>query len=118
VEAARAIQAMCREKSSREALVAAGACSALLRLAEGEAAQVGDAVRRAALEALVVVGAEEEGQQDRRLETATCSVCWERAANVVWVPCGHLCLCLHCMPNVQGCPICRTKGNAMRVYKP
>jgi hypothetical protein len=119
VEAARAIQHLCQERPSRDSLVAAGACSALLRLAEGEGGGVSEAVRRAALDALVVVGAEEgEGRQDRRLDSTTCSVCWERAANVVWVPCGHLCLCLHCAPGVEGCPICRSKGNGMRVYKP
>ena len=36
-----------------------------------------------------------------------CVVCHARALSVRTEPCNHVCLCLHCLSNVDKCPLCR-----------
>ncbi|KAG9414232.1 hypothetical protein AC1031_013431 [Aphanomyces cochlioides] len=49
-----------------------------------------------------------------------CVICMDVARNAVCVPCGHLAGCYNCLVNVQktsGCPICRSRIEAVvRVY--
>ena len=47
-------------------------------------------------------------------EGSECVVCWEAAANVVLVPCGHMCACSGCAALLQqsDCPMCRCKVQA------
>ena len=40
---------------------------------------------------------------------AECVVCFEHAARVACVPCGHMCLCVLDAPRVDKCPICRAR---------
>ena len=49
-----------------------------------------------------------------------CKVCFERQANILFVPCGHLACCGICSPAFLStkCPICRmTVREIYRVYK-
>ena len=47
-------------------------------------------------------------------ESSECVVCWEAAANVVLVPCGHMCACSGCAALLQSsdCPMCRCRVQA------
>uniref|UniRef100_A0A7S0SN43 RING-type domain-containing protein n=1 Tax=Mantoniella antarctica TaxID=81844 RepID=A0A7S0SN43_9CHLO len=45
-----------------------------------------------------------------------CVVCHEAAREVVFTPCGHLVMCALCGDKCESCPICRSKGRAIRVH--
>jgi hypothetical protein len=55
---------------------------------------------------------------DEAAEPSVCTVCLEGALEMVWVPCGHMCLCQGCVPSVDRCPLCRCRGKAIKVYRP
>ena len=38
-----------------------------------------------------------------------CKICFNAVADVVFVPCGHLCSCISCAESLRKCPICRVK---------
>ena len=42
--------------------------------------------------------------RDERL----CRICYDREANIVFVPCGHLATCGNCASAFSDCPVCRT----------
>jgi len=42
--------------------------------------------------------------RDERL----CRICYDRGANIVFVPCGHLATCGNCASAFLDCPVCRT----------
>ncbi|XP_073437010.1 baculoviral IAP repeat-containing protein 7 isoform X2 [Dendrobates tinctorius] len=47
-------------------------------------------------------------EQLRRLkEERMCKVCLDKDVSMVFVPCGHLVVCMDCAPNLRHCPICR-----------
>ncbi len=62
-----------------------------------------------------VEGGEAEAEGE---EPSVCTVCLEGRLEVVWVPCGHMCLCQRCMGSVDRCPLCRSGGKAIKVYRP
>ncbi|XP_039286981.1 E3 ubiquitin-protein ligase LRSAM1 isoform X2 [Nilaparvata lugens] len=37
----------------------------------------------------------------------SCIVCMEGAYEVVFIPCGHLCVCVNCASYLKDCPLCR-----------
>ena len=50
-----------------------------------------------------------------------CSVCFTNKANIIFIPCGHLCMCNECNDicsqyNISLCPICRSNGTRYDVY--
>lgn len=50
-----------------------------------------------------------------------CSVCFTNKSNIIFVPCGHLCMCNDCnnrctQYNMSFCPICRSNGTRYVVY--
>ena len=50
-----------------------------------------------------------------------CSVCFTNKSNIVFIPCGHLCMCNICnnryiQHNMSFCPICRSDGDRYFVY--
>ncbi|GMH38368.1 hypothetical protein BSKO_06252 [Bryopsis sp. KO-2023] len=55
----------------------------------------------------------DEGQQ-----AGKCIVCWDNPANAVFIPCGHLCICLSCSAHgtLNRCPVCRKRSTVHRVY--
>jgi hypothetical protein len=44
---------------------------------------------------------------ERPSNGATCSICLDRASNVLLRPCRHVCACRVCAPSLSTCPICR-----------
>ncbi|XP_069809501.1 baculoviral IAP repeat-containing protein 7 isoform X4 [Dendropsophus ebraccatus] len=47
-------------------------------------------------------------EQLRRLkDERLCKVCMDKDVSMVFVPCGHLVVCMDCAPNLRHCPICR-----------
>ncbi|XP_064644597.1 death-associated inhibitor of apoptosis 2-like [Lineus longissimus] len=36
-----------------------------------------------------------------------CKICYERDANIVFIPCGHLVVCQNCNIRINECPLCR-----------
>ncbi|XP_078525073.1 baculoviral IAP repeat-containing protein 7-B-like [Lissotriton helveticus] len=49
-----------------------------------------------------------EEQLHRLQEERMCKVCMDNQVSIVFVPCGHLVVCLECAPSLAECPICRT----------
>uniref|UniRef100_A0A674PF82 Leucine rich repeat and sterile alpha motif containing 1 n=1 Tax=Takifugu rubripes TaxID=31033 RepID=A0A674PF82_TAKRU len=46
-----------------------------------------------------------------------CVVCMEAAAQIIFLPCGHVCCCQVCSGALQGCPLCRsTILQCVRLY--
>ncbi|XP_062411251.1 E3 ubiquitin-protein ligase LRSAM1 [Sardina pilchardus] len=39
--------------------------------------------------------------------SSECVVCMERASQVIFLPCGHVCCCSECNEALQSCPLCR-----------
>lgn len=62
-------------------------------------------------------------RKDKEIEDLDkkCSVCFVNKANIIFIPCGHLCMCNDCNIrctefNINFCPICRNNGNRYTVY--
>lgn len=51
-----------------------------------------------------------------------CSVCFTNKSNIIFIPCGHLCICDDCVYNeytqkyISSCPMCRSNGIRYLVY--
>ena len=57
-----------------------------------------------------------QGAAATRQAGSQCTVCMERASEMVMVPCGHLCVCQQCFPQLQHtCPVCR--GNVTQMIR-
>ena len=59
---------------------------------------------------------EKIGELDKK-----CSVCFTNRSNIIFIPCGHLCMCTECnnrcaQYNMSFCPICRSNGTRYVVY--
>ncbi|KAK2179127.1 hypothetical protein NP493_511g00010 [Ridgeia piscesae] len=53
---------------------------------------------------------------DNRLQ---CKICMDDEAQILFLPCGHLCSCAKCAPALRNCPICRALiRGTVRVYLP
>lgn len=51
---------------------------------------------------------------DRVYEIPECCICMDNESNMVFVPCGHLCICTSCADTIRNqfntkCPMCRTQ---------
>ena len=59
-------------------------------------------------------------KQLQEQSSKTCVVCLSADANMVFVPCGHVCTCRECSKRLQNnCPICRRRFTSLvRVYTP
>ncbi|XP_054613289.1 E3 ubiquitin-protein ligase LRSAM1 isoform X2 [Dunckerocampus dactyliophorus] len=50
--------------------------------------------------------------------SSECVVCMETAAQVIFLPCGHVCCCQVCSDAVQNCPLCRSNSSQrIRIYR-
>ena len=36
-----------------------------------------------------------------------CVICMSKDCKVLFIPCGHICVCIDCCTNVDSCPLCR-----------
>ena len=50
-------------------------------------------------------------------EDNTCSICMEKEKCMAFVNCGHMCVCESCCSRIEKCPICRTGGHIIKIYK-
>jgi len=41
----------------------------------------------------------------------TCKVCLKKAADAVFLPCGHIASCVSCAAGANDCPLCKTSAN-------
>ncbi|XP_005346087.1 E3 ubiquitin-protein ligase LRSAM1 isoform X2 [Microtus ochrogaster] len=49
--------------------------------------------------------------------TSECVVCLEREAQMVFLPCGHVCCCQQCCQPLRTCPLCRQEiSQRLRIY--
>jgi len=55
---------------------------------------------------------EEEGNAAKRPRLSMCSVCLSKPSDHVLLPCGHVCLCSECIPNVHMCPLCNSAARS------
>lgn len=49
-------------------------------------------------------------------DSKTCIVCFERARNTAFAPCGHLGFCWQCVSALKRCPQCRAEGNPLKLF--
>ncbi|XP_076818324.1 E3 ubiquitin-protein ligase XIAP-like isoform X2 [Clavelina lepadiformis] len=58
-----------------------------------------------------------EEEKKKTEEEKKCKICLDQMADVVFVPCGHLCSCTECAQALRKCPICRMKiEKSIRTY--
>ncbi|KAM5135905.1 baculoviral IAP repeat-containing protein 7 isoform 2-T2 [Mantella aurantiaca] len=58
-----------------------------------------------------------EEQLERLKEEKLCKVCMDKDVSMVFVPCGHLVVCMDCAPSLRHCPICRAAiRGSMRAF--
>lgn len=64
------------------------------------------------------VGDEEMGGVGGR-DAGVCVVCLSAPAEMVYVRCGHLCCCQRCSQALAAkkCPVCRTEGSVIKVFR-
>eukprot|EP00981_Chlorochromonas_danica_P008155 scaffold2028_cov181-Ochromonas_danica.AAC.33 len=53
-----------------------------------------------------------ELENENPLDLSQCMVCYDRKKCIAFIPCGHCCLCEHCLSSVlnaksDSCPVCR-----------
>lgn len=46
-----------------------------------------------------------------------CHICFERQMDCVFTPCGHQLCCSECAEQISVCPICKTQGSFLRVFR-
>jgi hypothetical protein len=51
----------------------------------------------------------EDGAKNKNEIDFNCKICLDKMVNITFIPCGHLCCCNLCSPNLRKCPICRTR---------
>ena len=49
----------------------------------------------------------QEEEKEEENEALRCKICLFRRVVFTMVPCGHLCTCATCVPQIDKCPICR-----------
>lgn len=91
---------------------------ALARLSHdaAAAAAVGDASDAAA--AAAEAGAAGQGGPGGR-DAGVCVVCLSAPSEMVYVRCGHMCCCHRCSQalSAKRCPVCRTEGSVIKVFR-
>ena len=40
-------------------------------------------------------------------ELSKCCICYENNVSILFLPCGHICCCYHCIYTMEKCPLCR-----------
>jgi hypothetical protein len=91
---------------------------------EGEAINVGPGCPGPPISELHVAGelssdtpataTHDGGAEDKDL----CKICLDSEANMLMLPCRHLCACSDCAAALTACPICRTAiAERMRIYR-
>ena len=71
---------------------------------------------------------EEALDKTSRNNVSTCSICLTRESEVAFVRCGHMCVCEECSNEIKlredcgsdkciNCPICRTNGPTIKIWK-
>jgi len=58
-----------------------------------------------------------ERQSNKRHREHNCAVCWSKAPEVAFDPCGHVCACRQCAASLTSCPLCRGNiSKRLRIY--
>ena len=67
----------------------------------------------------VDVQKKETVEETKEIEKETnCCVCINSAPAIVFIPCGHLCVCEECSKKCDVCPVCRNAiGSKIKVFK-
>ena len=60
-----------------------------------------------------------QDENSRYAEQHSCRVCLSKEISTVLTPCGHVCCCDDCAPQMYTCPVCRAPVQAItRIYFP
>jgi E3 ubiquitin-protein ligase MUL1 len=60
------------------------------------------------------------GDHGRDPGAGVCVVCLSAPSEMVYVKCGHMCCCSKCVATLgssRKCPVCRTEGNVIKVFR-
>jgi len=47
-----------------------------------------------------------------------CIICFDRKIDCCATPCGHQICCLECSGSLSACPVCNTKGEFIKIFRP
>eukprot|EP00879_Flechtneria_rotunda_P021088 GHRR01022216.1.p1 GENE.GHRR01022216.1~~GHRR01022216.1.p1 ORF type:complete len:210 (+),score=52.48 GHRR01022216.1:575-1204(+) len=69
--------------------------------------------------AVGVQGLDLELGGDGSRESGVCVVCLSASSEMVYVRCGHMCCCYRCSQalSAKRCPVCRTEGSVIKVFR-
>jgi len=53
------------------------------------------------------------------IDNNNCSICLEEEKCMAFINCGHMCICENCSDKIiiSKCPICRTSGRAIKIFR-
>jgi len=59
-------------------------------------------------------------QSENPLAKNRCCICMSNWCDIVYIECGHLCICCECLPGAlehsDNCPICRKQSKTTRIF--
>ena len=58
------------------------------------------------------------GSKSHKTKGESCIICFDRKINCVCTPCGHQMCCLECSSNLKSCPVCNSRGNFIKIFRP
>ena len=53
---------------------------------------------------------------NKKFKSEECKICYDKAIDSVFVPCGHVAACMSCAAGLEVCPICKTVSVAFKMY--
>ncbi len=60
----------------------------------------------------------DEGGEMASGDEEQCSICFRSGKlDSVFANCGHMCCCYECASKMRACPLCRSSGRIIRVYR-
>jgi len=60
---------------------------------------------------------DDDEDEDEEDDGKNCCCCYERKANMAFIPCGHLSMCEECTKKKNDtCPICNTPGRCQKIF--
>ena len=53
---------------------------------------------------------------NKKFKSEECKICYDKAIDSVFVPCGHVAACMSCAAGLEVCPICKAVSVAFKMY--
>jgi len=63
-------------------------------------------------------GSEYDESTNNHTDADACIICCDNTIDCVITPCGHQVCCLTCSKNLSTCPVCNSRGEFIKIYRP